>query len=411
MTVWDELVGQQAIVQQLQVAAADAREIPAGPAMTHAWLVTGPPGSGRSTAALAFAKALMCVNGGCDTCENCRDVGNGAHPDVEIIRPEGLSYRTADARALVTRASIAPSRGRWHVIVIEDADRMTESANNVLLKAIEEPPPRAVWLLCSPSVEDVLPTIRSRCRHVLLATPSAADLTQFLINTSGIDEVTARFAALAAQGHVGRARALARDEQARARRREVLSIPSQLKDLAGCMRAAAELVETARSDAAAITSPLDERERSDLMLAWGEGAEGRGVKGGARGVKGAIKELEDRQKSRRTRTERDQLDRALVDLLGFYRDVLAIQTGAVPAVPEPAGSSSTNLSLINEEFRSEIVRLAKASSPVESIWRVDAIERARLALEANVAPQLAMETLAIDLSRPQIRRSLQPAGA
>lgn len=371
--------------------------------MTHAWLVTGPPGSGRSTAATAFAQALMCAQGGCDDCDDCRDVRNGGHPDVEVIRPDGISYKTADARALVTRASIAPSRGRWHVIVIEDADRMTETANNVLLKAIEEPPPRAVWLLCSPSVEDVLPTIRSRCRHVRLATPSPAAVAEFLIRTEGIDEVSANFAARAAQGHVGRARALARDEQARTRRREVLSIPGQLTNLGNCMTAAAQLVESARSDASAVTAPLDEQERADLLLAWGEGAEGRGVKGGARGVKGALKELEDRQKSRRTRTERDQLDRALVDLLGFYRDVIAVQSAAASMTPS---NDPADVGLINEEFRSEVVRLARSSTLVESIWRVDAIERARLALQANVAPQLAAETLTIDLSRPQLRMSM-----
>ena len=210
VTVWDELVGQQAVVQQLQVAAADAHLVPAGPAMTHAWLMTGPPGSGRSTAALAFAKALMCRNGGCDHCDDCRDIGNGAHPDVEIIRPEGISYRTADARALVTRSSIAPSRGRWHVIVIEDADRMTEAANNVLLKAIEEPPPRAVWLLCSPSVEDVLPTIRSRCRTLGLKPLASADIARVMAanDVKGSAEERAAIANLA-EGSAGRALSIA----------------------------------------------------------------------------------------------------------------------------------------------------------------------------------------------------------
>lgn len=397
MTVWDELVGQPAAIEALSAAAADACLETPGPAMTHAWLMTGPPGSGRSTAARAFAAALMCSQRGCGDCADCRGVLAGSHPDVEVIRPEGVSYKTADARALVQRASMAPSRGKWHVIVLEDADRLTETANNVLLKAIEEPPPRAVWLLCTPSVEDVLPTIRSRCRHIMLKTPTPQDVADFLVASESIDATTALFAAQASQGHVGRARALARDENARQRRREILSIPARLTDLRNCFSSAEAMVATAKEDARAITEPLDEREKEDLLLAWGEGAEGRGVKGGARGVKGAIKELEDRQKSRATRTQRDQLDRALLDLLGFYRDVLAQQFGA---------TAKDAVSLINAEMRNEVTRVASDSTAVETMWRIDAIERARLALDANVAPQLAIEALTIDLRRPDLRRSV-----
>ena len=291
---------------------------------------------------------------------------------------------------------MAPSRGSWHVIVLEDADRLTETANNVLLKAIEEPPPRAVWLLCTPSVEDVLPTIRSRCRHVMLKTPAPSDVAAYLQSVEGVDATTAAFAAHASQGHVGRARALARDDSARQRRREILSIPARLRDLRTCFASAEAMVQTAKDDAKAITDPLDEREREDLLLAWGEGAEGRGVKGGARGVKGAQKELEDRQKSRATRTQRDQLDRALIDLLGFYRDVLAEQFGAAV---DTSG-------FINAEMASEIRRVAQEGDAVETMWRIDAIERARLALDANVAPQLAIEALTIDLRRPGLRRAL-----
>lgn len=397
MTVWDGLVGQDGAVEALAAAAADARMETPGPAMTHAWLMTGPPGSGRSTAAGAFAASLMCAEGGCGQCPDCRAVIAGSHPDVEIIRPEGVTYKTADARALVQRASMAPSRGRWHVIVLEDADRLTETANNVLLKAIEEPPPRAVWLLCTPSVEDVLPTIRSRCRHIMLKTPTPQAVADFLVVAESVDAMTALFAAQASQGHVGRARALARDESARQRRREILSVPARLTDLRNCFASAEIMVSTAKEDARSITEPLNEREKNDLLLAWGEGAEGRGVKGGARGVKGAIKELEDRQKSRTTRTQRDQLDRALLDLLGFYRDVLAVQFGA---------DGQQAVGLINAEMRHDIEVIAGDSTAVETMWRIDAIERARLALDANVAPQLAIEALTVDLRRPDLRGSV-----
>ncbi len=396
VSVWDSLVGQPGVVALLSAAAADAHDDVPGPGMTHAWLMTGPPGSGRSTAAAAFAAALLCPDRGCGHCQDCREVRAGSHPDVEVVRPEGISYRTADARALVARASIMPARGRWHVIVVEDADRLTETANNVLLRAIEEPPPRAVWILCSPSAGDVLPTIRSRCRHIALRTPGPSEVAEFLAASEGIDEAAALFAARAAQGHVGRARALANDGSARQRRQEILSVPSKLADLGACMQAAADLVATAKADALAMTAPLDEKERADLLLAWGAGAEGKGVKGGARGVKGALKELEDRQGSRRTRAQRDQLDRALVDLLAYYRDVLAVQFYAV--------SGGDAIDLINDELYADIERTARATDTTATMHRIDAIERARLALEANVSPLLALEALTIDLRNPSLRK-------
>ncbi len=230
----------------------------------------------------------------------------------------------------------------------------------------------------------------------MLKTPAPEDVADYLVRAEGVDASTALFAAHASQGHVGRARALARDESARHRRRDILSIPDRLTGLRNCFSSAEAMVSTARDDARAITEPLDEREREDLLLAWGEGAEGRGVKGGARGVKGALKELEDRQKSRATRTQRDQLDRALLDLLGFYRDVLAEQFGA---------TADGRIGFINAEMSTEIRKVAVASTSVETVWRIDAIERARMALDANVAPQLAIEALTIDLSLPKLRRS------
>lgn len=398
MSVWDALVGQDEVVEQLRAAIDDAHQEVPGSAMTHAWLITGPPGSGRSTAAASFAAGLVCPNQGCGSCRDCVGVQAGSHPDVEIVRPQGVSYKTADARSLVARASVSPARSRWHVIVVEDADRLTETANNVLLKSMEEPSPRAVWVLCTPSVEDVLPTIRSRCRHLMLRTPSPVEVAAYLSATAGVDEATALFASRAAQGHVGRARALARDGDARKRRQEILSIPSKLADLRSCLEAALAIVETAKRDAAAITDPLDQKERSDLELAWGGGAEGKGVKAGVRGSKGAMKELEERQASRRTRTQRDQLDRALVDLLAYYRDVLAIQFA------EQANERTADL--INEEVRADIERTAHSTDPQSSMRRIEAIERARLALIANVTPLLAIEALTIDLRSPTLRASL-----
>jgi DNA polymerase-3 subunit delta' len=390
--VFDQLVGQDSAVAMLRAAAADAPLVRSGNGtgvMTHAWLITGPPGSGRSTAALAFAAALVCPQGGCGTCTECLHVRHSAHVDVEHVVPESVTYAVDEARELVRRAAISPSRAPWHVFVLEDADRLNAESANTLLKSLEEPTPGTVWILCAPSTEDVLATIRSRCRHLMLATPTTAEVAQALTSALGVEPAMAAFAARAAQGHIGRARALATDESARLRRQDVLRIPSQLHDLGSCLSLAADLVSVADEDASAICDPLDEQEMSSLRAAYGEGSEGRGIGTVERRAKGALKALEDRQKRRRRRVVRDQLDRAIVDLIAFYRDVLVLQLGA-------------GAPLVNDEMRPQLERLAADSSPEDTLRRVDALERTRNLLEANVAPLLAFESLTVSLRDPSL---------
>jgi DNA polymerase III subunit delta' len=390
--VFSGLVGQDHAVSQLRAAAAEAPDTRAGrasTAMTHAWLITGPPGSGRSTAALAFAAALVCRRGGCGVCPDCVAVQHSAHVDVEHVVPESVTYAVDETRELVRRAAISPSRAPWHVFVLEDADRLNPESANTLLKSIEEPTPGTVWVLCAPSTEDVLPTIRSRCRHLMLATPSTAEVADALTRALGVDPAMASFAARAAQGHIGRARALATDESARLRRQDVLRIPSQVNDLGSCLALAADLVATVTDDASSICDPLDEREMAALRAAYGEGGEGRGLGTVERRAKGQVKALEDRQKRRRRRVVRDQLDRAIVDLIAFYRDVLVIQLGA--------GSD-----LVNDEMRPQLSRVAAEATPEDTLRRVDALERTRHLLEANVAPLLAFESLTVALKDPSL---------
>ncbi len=372
--------------QRAQVAGRSSAD---GSAMTHAWLVTGPPGSGRSVAAVAFAAALVCPDGGCGACPACRQAMSGSHPDVEIVRPERLSYGVDAARDLVVRASRAPSLAGWHVLVVEDADRMTPEAVSALLKAIEEPTERTVWLLCAPSAEDVLPTIRSRTRAVTLRTPATAEVAAVLIRRYGVDDGMAAFAARASQGHIGRARALATDEGARLRRQEVLHIPTRIVDLPSCLASAADLLEAATEDAGAITDPQDVTEREQLMTSYGRGADGVTATRIDRLARSQSKELEAEQKSRRTRVVREQVDRALLDLQAFYRDVLAVQYDA-------------DVPLVNEELRPVIERLAAAATPDATVRRMEAIRHARTALSRAVAPLLALEAMTVSLFDPTL---------
>jgi DNA polymerase-3 subunit delta' len=376
VSVWDQLAGQEAVVGQLQAAVAGG--------MTHAWLFTGPPGSGRSVAARAFAAALLCENGGCGVCPSCRQVRAGTHADLLLVRPEGLSYGVKQTRDLVLRAAGAPAGGRWLVVLFEDADRCTEQAANALLKAIEEPAPRTVWLLCAPSAEDLVTTIRSRCRVVTLRVPPSEAVARVLMERDGIDHDRALAAARAAQGHVGRARRLVTDPSAAARRSAVLQVPVQATSLGPALAVAASLVKSAEDEAKSVTEQLDEPEREALRQAFGEGSTGKGVAKAMRGVAGAMKDLEDRQKSRATRVKRDTLDGALLDLAAFYRDVLMVQYGA-------------DVEVANADRIEDVRRLAAAAPPEATLRRIEAIMRCRERLTLNVAPLLAVEEMTISL--------------
>ena len=376
-SVWDRLVGQGPVVGLLKRAVAGE--------MTHAWLFTGPPGSGRSNAALAFAAALQCDQGGCGHCDSCHQVSVGSHSDVRVTRTEKLSIGVDEVRELVRTSALAPVGRGWQVMVVEDADRLTDQAANALLKAIEEPTVRTVWLLCAPTVEDVLPTIRSRTRLVVLATPSTDDVTDFLVRTEGLGVETASYAARASQGHIGRARALARDEDTRRRRREVVAIPGRLSSLGACMAAAADLHDLAKEEAEALTTTHDQREKSELDRAYGVVERGRRP----REYAPALRDLEKGQKTRAKRRVLDVVDRGLMDLISVYRDVLTLQLGA-------------GVELVNEELRGDVVALAHASTAEQTLARIEAVLEAReQMLEFNVPPLLALESMMVALQVPR----------
>jgi DNA polymerase III subunit delta' len=383
--VWDQVIGQPAVVAELQAAVADPT------AMTHAWLFTGPPGSGRSVAARAFAAALQCSGGGDGTCHECRTVLAGTHADVTVINPEGLSIGVVEARELVRVAGRAPSQGRWQVIIVEDADRMSEAAANAVLKMIEEPPPRTVVMLCAPSLhpDDITVTIRSRCRVMALRTPTAEAISDVLVRRDGVDPALAAWSAGASGGHVGRARRLARDEEARLSRKAVLDIPLSLVSLAACLNAADDLVGAAQEETDTATGALDAAETEALKNSLGVGARGPGVAAASRGSAGQIKELERRQKVRATRIGRDSLDRALVDLAGIYRDALVLDSA--PAEPLP---------LNHPDRRADSEELARRIGAEGALRRIEAVLACRVAIEQNVKPQIAMEALTVALRLP-----------
>ncbi|PQP44623.1 DNA polymerase III subunit delta' [Mycolicibacterium austroafricanum] len=394
--VFSRLVGQDAVETELTAAARAARgDSPhisgldvsgVTGTMTHAWLITGPPGSGRSIAALCFAAALQCTSDGkpgCGECRACATTMAGTHADVRRIIPEGLSIGVDAMRAIVQIASRRPGTGRWQIVVIEDADRLTEGAANALLKVVEEPPPSTVFLLCAPSVdpEDIAITLRSRCRHVALVTPPVDAIARVLIDSDGLPEKDAEWAAAVSGGHVGRARRLATDERARERRQRALGLARDAATPSRAYAAAEELVATAEAEAKALTEDRNEVEAEELRTALGAGGTGKGTAGTMRGAAGALKELEKRQKSRHTRASRDALDRALIDLATYFRDALLVSSGATDVVAN------------HPDMAEKVAAMAAHASPEKLLRCIEAVLECREALAVNVKPKFAVDAM------------------
>ena len=373
MTLWDELVGQEAAIAQMKTAAT-----PDSHAMTHAWLITGPPGSGRSTLAHAFAAEL--VGAGAEE-SRWRQVIAGAHPDVSIVSTNKVTITIEEVRALVSFSYFSPSASNYRVVVIEDADRMTERTSNVLLKALEEPPPQTVWILCAPSTADVLPTIRSRTRSVVLQVPGAPEVAALIAKREGIDPALALRAANEAQSHIGMATRLATDDQARTRRETSIDLVLGVTTVSGAVGVAAKLLEIAGEDATALGERTDQEERDVLLISLGVGP------GGAvpSALRSQVKTLEDDQKRRKTRTLRDAIDRIMVDVMSVLRDVLMVQ---VQAGVDP----------INVSHGSAIDARAHSTTPEMTLAALDAVREARERIAHNSPPLLVLEALLISLS-------------
>jgi DNA polymerase III subunit delta' len=369
---WGSVWGQEGAVETLRSAASD----PAG--MTHAWLITGPPGSGRSTLAYAFAAALIAEPGD-ETV--MRQVLAGTHPDLTSLRTEGVIISIKDARALVERSAFAPSLGRHRVIVMEDADRMAERTSNVLLKALEEPPERTVWILCAPSDADLLPTIRSRVRTLRLRDPEVADVARLIAERTGVDAAVAEQSARHAQRHIGMAQRLATDAAARRRRDDTLRGVLAVRGVGDAVEVAGRIVTAATEDAKTLTAERDEAERAQLLRTLGI-AEGAAV---PPAVRSQLNALEDDQKRRATRSLRDGIDRVLTDLQSLFRDVVLLQF-------------ERDADLINRELEPDLRAVAAAWPPDRTLVVLDRLAETRRNLEQNVAPTLALESLLVTVA-------------
>jgi len=382
MAVWDELTGQSEAIA-IFAAAASASSVGGSDdsSMTHSWLITGPPGSGRSNLAFAFATALLSSNPDGD--ESVRkQVAARTHPDLAVLSTDRVIISIEEVRQLVATSQYSPSVGRFRVVIIEDADRMTERTSNVLLKALEEPPPRTVWILCAPSEADLIPTIRSRVRTVQLRVPAVDDVAELIHRRDGVDLATATRAAREAQSHIGMAHRLATNAEARERRERTLQLALSIRSVSGAVLAAATLLQLATDDAKAITEERDAEERESALRSLG--VEPGGTIPPA--LRSQLKNLEDDQKRRATRSLRDGIDRILVDLLSLYRDVLLIQLGVQGE-------------LINLNIERQLMAASTEATAPQTLKTMDAIATARTRIASNVAPALALEAMLVSAVR------------
>ena len=373
MSLWDELVGQEAAIEAVRHAAQ-----PGSASMTHAWMIVGPAGSGRSTLALAFAATLVSQG---DDDQALALVSAGTHPDVSVISTDRVTISIDEVRELVSQSYYAPSRSRWRVIVMEDADRMTERTSNVLLKALEEPPPQTVWILCAPSTQDVLPTIQSRVRTITLRTPSAEQVAELIHRREGVSHERALEAAREAQCHIGMATRLATDDDARSRRDHTVQAVLQLRSVSQAVTQAGALIAVANEDQKALLEKLDEQEREETLRSLGI------QPGGSvpAAVRSSVKALEENQKRRATRSLRDGVDRICTDITSVLRDVLMIQLG-------------TGGNLVNERFRALLEQRASDTTAAHSLAAIDEVQVARDRIASNTPPQLALEAMLIAVS-------------
>ena len=379
MALWDELTGQADAIAVVEAAASHDESS----AMTHSWLITGPPGSGRSNLAYAFAAALL---GGDEATQ--RQVAARTHPDLGVLSTDRVIISIDEVRQLVASSQFSPSVGRFRVMIIEDADRMAERTSNVLLKALEEPPPRTVWILCAPSEADLIPTIRSRVRSVRLRVPDVDEVADLLVRRDGVDPDLAANAARQAQSHIGMAHRLATNAEARARRARTLETALGIHRVSDAVFAAATLLELAKADAEAITTERDAEERESALRSLGIEPGGTVPAN----LRAQIKNLEEDQKRRATRSLRDGIDRILVDLLSLYRDILLVQLG-VDSEP------------VNRDIIDRVREAAALAGPERTLATMDAIAIARRRIDSNVAPALALEAMLVSATRTTATRT------
>ncbi|CAN5791520.1 DNA polymerase III subunit delta' [soil metagenome] len=371
MTVWDALAGSRA-------ADGLAAQVSSG-APAQAWLLAGPPGSGKRQAAVAIAAAFNCSlepGRGCGRCPACARILRGRHPDVHHIVPEGPLIPVDVIReAIIPEAARSPFEAPYKVFIVEEAERMNPNAQNALLKTLEEPQPDTIFVLTTESEDELLDTVRSRCRMFRLDPVPESRIIE-LLEAEGVEGSQARLAARVAEGDYARARSLALDAEVSRRREMWLGLPMRLGAPSDVLDMAQEVLDAVR-EAVARRLEGQKQEVAELADAMGEG----------RGTAGARNSLAKRHRRELRRLEIEVLGEAFGTLGSLWRDLLVTRRGSPEAI--------TNLDRL-DELRSLADTAPRDADLVAAMERCGA---ARSALERNANAQLLVEATLLDLGR------------
>ncbi len=364
-----QLSGQPRVREFLARAVSSGR-------VGQAYLFLGAPGSGKLDAAWAFAQAVLCDEGGCGVCDTCRRVAHRTHPDVHCLAPESATgYLVSQIRDLLDDVALAPVRARGKVYLIESCDLLHDSAANALLKTLEEPPEHVVFVLLGTSADVILPTIVSRCQQVPFRVVPPEEAARAVMRRTGVDEASCRMAVSVA-GSPERAVSFLKSAERREARRSVVraldALP--LADEADILTFAREITEAVKAPLAEVKAAQQaELEQSADYLS-----------------RGAVKQLEDRNKRELTARERSGIMEILAAARSLLRDVLM-------ELQDPAYAP------VNADVAEVVGRLAERVSVTGAACALDAVAACEQRVRKNVTPQLALEVMLFDLRKALCR--------
>ncbi|MDY6797007.1 MAG: DNA polymerase III subunit delta' [Actinomycetota bacterium] len=370
---WEEIYGQDRAVGFL-------REILRRGEVPHALLFTGPRGIGKYSTALLFAAALLCASGEPDGCSSCRKVARGVHPDVHVLEAEGSVIRREQVTSLERELNRKPAEAAARVAIIDEAHIMNQEAANAFLKTLEEPPPGTYIILVAESKEIMLPTVISRSHEVRFSSLGRRDIEEFLMNREGLEPGEAERLARLSGGIFGRSLLWAREPELASYWNRGVELASTLHR--SSLAVVLEEAEVARELLGEVetSSGLDEEKLEEYVRAMDKRSGDR------------LKKRWEERRKRETAKMRRQATLDMFDgMSSFYRDIMLLN------LVEEGGRSASESLLLNLEWREEVERGALHTGTAEAMRRLEALQRARKAVEANVDLALVMDSLLLEL--------------
>jgi DNA polymerase-3 subunit delta' len=357
---FDNLAGQQLVAKFLS-AVIDSKN------PGQSYLFVGPLGAGKTAAALAFARAILCDQNGSDDCDCCMRVVHGTHPDVHIIAPLGAKgYLAEQIRDLIHDSTLAPIRAKRKIYLISRADLLKDSSANALLKTLEEPPANTIFILLARTRDAVLETILSRCLVLAFRRIPEPEAIAIISQNTGATTQEARIALSSTGGSLLYAQEFWLSSTRRDLRLAVIEALERLPHSDD-----AQILEVVKSLLVLMKAPLD----SVKLEQQKQLESSRDYLG-----KGSLSRLEQQHKRELTSKERQTIGEALDVARSWLRDIILVQSG----LAEQA---------VNVDFHYNIELLAGKTQSSSIVQALEAVNQAQEQIQYNVNPQLALEVM------------------